>query len=503
LLERFALRILIYTLGLWRWVAAHDARLYALLTLGGFQPLHERIARLRAREVFLKAHAECPAYARFLQEQGFRGSRRWTDVPVTTKQNYVKRYAIEERCYGGRLKGRGEMIDESSGSSGMPNNWVRSAAEREDVKRLLQLNYDLMYGARPRILLNCFALGPWATGMNVSMSLVDVGVLKSLGPDAQKLENTLSTFGPTYRYLVFGYPPFVKSFVDGTTLDLTAYDMDLVVGGEGISERLRQYLRRYFRTVVSSYGASDLEINIGIETDWTIALRARCAADPALSRMLFGRDNAPMLFQFNPLDYVIETLPSGEMAFTVCRVNGAAPKIRYNLKDEGGVIPFRELSRRLATHGIDPASLATRIGRFPILFVYGRSDLTVAFYGAKLYPADFESTLLSNPDLAARVRAFQMSCHEDDDANRRLRIALELAPGVSTLPVDCGRLQALFYDGLAASNQDFREVRRMFGASAIEVATHACGTGPFEGSDIRVKLKYVAEAERPAEDSKT
>jgi hypothetical protein len=44
------------------------------------------------------------------------------------------------------------------------------------------------------ILLNCFALGPWATGMNVSLSLVDVGILKSLGPEQKKLENSLELF---------------------------------------------------------------------------------------------------------------------------------------------------------------------------------------------------------------------------------------------------------------------------------------------------------------------
>ncbi len=276
------------------------------------------------------------------------------------------------------------MIDESSGSSGLPHHWVRSASERKDVRRLLQLNYDLMYGDRPRMLLNCFALGPWATGMNVSMSLADVGVLKSIGPDIQKLENTLHAFGTCYDYLVFGYPPFVKSFVDSTSLNLASYRMDLVVGGEGISERLRAYLGRHFRSVRSSYGASDLEINIGIETDWTVVLRARCAADPALSLALFGRDSPPMIFQYNPLDFLVEPLEGGEMAFTVCRVDGAAPKIRYNLRDQGGTYTWRALATRLAAHGIVASSLAARRGHFPILYLFGRSDLTVAFFGAKV-----------------------------------------------------------------------------------------------------------------------
>ena len=44
----------------------------------------------------------------------------------------------------------------------------------EAVFRFLLGSYrhaNLMYGDPRRMLLNCFALGPWATGMNVSMSL--------------------------------------------------------------------------------------------------------------------------------------------------------------------------------------------------------------------------------------------------------------------------------------------------------------------------------------------
>jgi hypothetical protein len=50
-----------------------------------------------------------------------------------------------------------------------------------------------------------------------------------------------------------------------------------VVGGEGISEALRAHLSQVFKRVVSSYGASDLEINVAVETNLTRALRRRCA----------------------------------------------------------------------------------------------------------------------------------------------------------------------------------------------------------------------------------
>ena len=219
---------------------------------------------------------------------------RWqlSDLPITTKNNYVKKYSLVDRCYYGKMPAAGVVIDESSGSSGVPNNWVRSAEEREDVRRILQLNYQLIYRDSGCILLNCFALGPWATGMNVSMSLVDVGILKSIGPDQKKLENSLELFGTNYRYLVFGYPPFIKSFVDTARLDLKQYRMDLIVGGEGISEPLRTHLLQYFQTVISSYGASDLEINIGVETDLTINLRRLCMKDRRALADTFWTRNA-------------------------------------------------------------------------------------------------------------------------------------------------------------------------------------------------------------------
>lgn len=492
---RWLLLAVLIVLGWIRWVLERRPGTYALLMLPQAQPLLETIAGLRLRYLFLKARAECPGYRRFLADQGYAKRTGWrlTDVPITTKENYVKRYTIEERCFGGGLHGRGDVIDESSGSSGVPNNWVRNANERKDVRRILQLSYGLIYGDRHRMLLNCFALGPWATGMNVSMSLADVGILKSIGPDAKKLEATLLTFGTGYRYLLFGYPPFVKSFVDATGIPLADYHLDLVVGGEGISEPLRAYLRKHFRSIVSSYGASDLEINLAVETDWTIALRGRCAEDRELCRSLFDRDTPPMIFQYSPLDYRIETNPEGELVYTILRAEGAAPKIRYNLRDLGGTYTFRALAQRLEARGIAPHELAERFGHFPILYVFGRSDLTAAFFGAKVYPADFEHVILEHPALAPAIQSFQFASYEDEAVNRRLAIDLELAPDTTAehLGVGAETLRDVFYRGLAKSNQDFREVTRMFEPSALDVNLHPHGTGPFAGADVRLKRQYL------------
>jgi len=493
LIDRLYVQSTLWLLWVVRRFISLDRRTYMLLSAGPLQPLLARIGLLRARAVFLKAKERCPAYRDFLAASGHERNGRWrlSQLPVTTKENYVKKYSIEERCYDGRIPASGVVIDESSGSSGVPNNWVRSADERADVKRILQLNYQLIYGDSGLILLNCFALGPWATGMNVSMSLVDVGILKSIGPDQQKLENTLALFGTSYRYLVFGYPPFVKSFVDSTRLDLSKYHMDLIVGGEGISEPLRAYLLRFFRTVISSYGASDLEINIGVETELTVALRRLCAEDRALSLKLFGRETPPMIFQYNALDYLIEANEEGELLFTIGRQTSAAPKLRYNLRDVGGALTHRQLAERLRGHGVEIGSLSARQSRFPILYVYGRGDLTVPFYGAKVSPADIEEVINSHPLLLKNVNSFQLVSYEDEQVNRRLRIHIEAVRSHTGELPSAEDLRDILFDGLCRCNQDFREVTRMFDRGCVEVELHPFGEGPFAGRDIRVKNKYI------------
>jgi phenylacetate-CoA ligase len=466
----------------------NSPRLYAMLGLPGLQPLLERQARRRAFDVYRVARQRCPAYSKFLAGQGspaVRGPSEFSAVPQTDKANYVRAYSVEERCLDGRIPARGVVIDESSGSSGTPNNWVRGVDERRAVQRLLRHGLALTFRGQEIFMLNCFALGPWATGMNISLSVADTVILKSIGPDRQKLENTLRTFGPKYRYVVAGYPPFVKDFLSAATLDLSAFELHLVVGGEGMSEGLRDRFLRVFRTVHSSYGASDLEINIAAETPFTIATRRLCAADPALCRGLFGREDPPMLFQYNPLDYLVERSAEGELVFTLLRRGNIAPKVRYNIRDIGGAITHRELMRALGERGKAlPNGLA-----FPVLFVYGRSDLTVPFYGAKVFAADVEGVLNGNPALRDAFHSFEMRTEQDAAMREILVVVLERARGAAEARDD--RLDLTFYEGLARVNQDFREVARMFGPDQVRVEQHGFGEGPFAGRDIRVKHAYV------------
>ncbi|CAE6866825.1 hypothetical protein R75461_08329 [Paraburkholderia nemoris] len=71
-------------------------------------------------------------------------------------------------------------------------------------------------------------------------------------------------------------------------------------------------------------------------------------ARPAFCGELFGRDTPPMIFQYNALDYVIETSPDRELLVAIGRQSGAAPKLRYSISDSAGTYTFRTLAARLA-----------------------------------------------------------------------------------------------------------------------------------------------------------
>jgi phenylacetate-CoA ligase len=191
MINRVLLRIGLATLGALRRILQSEPRFLGLLGAQALQPVLVWIGSVKAWEVYLKASRDCPAYRTFLFDQHAPTAGNARDLsllPVTTKENYVTKYSIEDRCYGGRIPSKGVVIDESSGSSGTPNNWVRGPAERNSVKAIIQLSYSLRFKGGDFFILNCFALGPWATGMNVSMSLVDLGpAIATLSPAIRRL----------------------------------------------------------------------------------------------------------------------------------------------------------------------------------------------------------------------------------------------------------------------------------------------------------------------------
>jgi phenylacetate-CoA ligase len=287
--------------------------------------------------------------------------------------------------------------------------------------------------------------------------------------------------------VITGYPPFLKGLVDTADIDWSAYDVCAVVGGEGMSQPLRAALNRRFRKTISSFGASDLEINIAVETDFTIALRDDLASNPSLADALYGHEPLPMVFQYDPLNYYIESDADRNLLITINRLENVSPRIRYNIRDRGVVLPVNEVAATAARLGVDlPAPLVD----LPLLFHWGRQDNAVGFYGCKITPEDVQHVILRVGALGERVTNFALHPYEDDDANKRVEIWFELAADAD-LP-DTERLRESVLTELATVNQDFRESIKMVPADRRPaVKLFRQGQSPIPSQDIRLKRQYI------------
>lgn len=477
-------------------------QLYRMLFARRLSGPRHRLGVWRAWLNVERAYRQVPAYRDFIDERGGRPVLRYRDglpdltvVPETDKSSYVQRYGHEARCVGGRLPRHGVMVDESSGSSGRPTSWVRGAAERGATKSMLQMSFHSALGKQPFFVVNAFALGAWATGLNVTLSLLDVCIMKSTGPDIDKIVHTLEEFGPGYDYVVMGYPPFLKTLSDDRRIDWNAYRVSAVFGGEAMSESMRRYLLKSFTTVFGSYGASDLEINMAAESPFTIRLRRALQDDPALRERLTGTRQGvlPMVFQYNPLAYHLETNAARELVVTLTRPTAIAPKLRYNIHDLGHAARFEEVVGVLADCGLAHVVEETAAVGLPLLFLYGRADASVDYYGANVTPDSVHEVLFSLDELAPHLASFRLICAEDEHHDKGMEVAIELGEGSDPAALDDAGIAAELFERLAEVNGDFRNAYHHTATpdQHPRVSLHRRGTGPFaEGG--RIKHQYVA-----------
>ena len=479
---------------------ARNLSTHRMLFAPGFEHSRWVIGRWRAWRTFELARRRVPAYRDYLHTVSPAARVRldgWvadlSGIPEMDKASYIKAYGIEQRCLDGVLPRRGVVADESSGSSGSPTNWVRGRAERTAVRQILQATFSRAVADKPIFVLNAFSLGAWATGMNVSTSLADVCIIKSTGPDMTKIIETMQTFGPGYGYVVMGYPPFLKNLADDPRISLRDYDVIAGFGGEGLSENMRHYLLRSFREVIGSYGASDLEINMAVETEFTIALRQELARNAELCAELTDERHGvmPMIFQFNPFAYVFDTNAAGELVVTICRKENLSPRINYNIHDRGHAMRMPQVMAILKRHGA-AGVIAKRALDLPLLFHYGRSDLSVDFYGATVAPDSIRDFIHGDSALVGDVSTYRMISYEDHDANKQLLFAIELKEGVPAERFDQRDIyeQAILH--LCRVNRDFEHA---YGdaqpATRPRLNLYEAGTGPFKDESTKLKHEYV------------
>lgn len=473
---------------LWFWLSQHSS------------PRTESLGRLNAYLMCALAKKTVPAYGRFLSDSGhvFR-LLELDSFPETTKESYVQRYGFAERCRHGRAPIAGTVVDESAGSSGTPYNWLRSERELRDV-HLNTANWIRFTFPTERLFaINAFSMGAWATGTNMGIALTKVATVKSTGPDLAKVVDTIELFGADYDYLIAAYPPFLKHIVDA--LDERRFDWERTrvygaVGGEGMTEAMRDYLERRLVKVRSGYGASDIQIGIAGETDLSVWVRKLLVERPDVREALLGPDETrvPMVFQYNPLENYIEINGDGNAVVTLNNSSVLAPKLRYNVGDQGLTLTRPDVLERLAAlRLVEARQPLPQSWAAPFFFLYGRRDGTISYMGANIYPTDVEYGLYRDQALAAGIESFCVELEESSTLESRPVVHVQLREGASVARgAVAEQLRIQLFDYLMASSRDFAEaVREDASAADIRVVLHDHGTGPFAGMTSKIKNVYV------------
>ncbi|KTD11973.1 hypothetical protein Lgra_1431 [Legionella gratiana] len=262
------------------------------------------------------------------------------------------------------------------------------------------------------------------------------------------------------QILLTGYPPFLKdlaTYIRAKGHHLSDFSVIGIVGGQANSEAMRDSLiRDGFNHIYSSYGASDLDVNLGEETDDEIIIRKAIEQNPGLARELYGVNRGlPMIFHFDPMNTHIECDNQEEnkdsLIFTCTRDDRSSPRIRYNLGDKGRVYAASDVQALLAKYGIfhQPRS------PLPLMFIWGR-DSTVVFNGANLAFTELERAL-TNIDTEGQILKKAFYSYQDREGNDQLEFWLELEEGVELFDKETMQCYAKkLISQLVNINQDFR-----------------------------------------------
>lgn len=256
------------------------------------------------------------------------------------------------------------------------------------------------------------------------------------------------------QIILTGYPPFLKDVASEAKTrgyDLKSYSVAAIVGGQGISEAMRDQLLEVYQQVHSSYGASDLDINLGVEMEFAMNLRKVIAKNPGLGRELYGSNKGlPMIFHYHPMNYHVECDENDELIFTCTRSDRSSPRIRYDLGDKGRVYASSDVQALLCKYGIFNFNKPKT--NFPLMFIWGR-DATVIFNGANLTFDELENAMTTNEALKNCV--LKKAFYKVDDEH--FEIWLELNDQQELPQQDEMEAQANhIYRTLAQSNQDFK-----------------------------------------------
>ncbi|WP_374651470.1 phenylacetate--CoA ligase family protein [Dongia sp.] len=425
----------------------------------------------QAKRLLQRVASEVPAYRQLLQEErvdpaGIHRAADFALLPLLDKANYVRRFTHEEMVFGGD-RGRCDFYAVSSGSTGEPTFWPRAAADEYPIAvRFEQVFRDMFRAHEKRTLaIVCFAMGTWVGGMFTTFCLRAVAekgyrlMIATPGNKPDEILRIVERLGPDFEQIVLlGYPPFLKEVIDAGRvrgLDWGRYHPRLVLAGEVFSETWRELMAEragvedLIHFSASLYGTADAGV-LAQETPLSVAIRRFLSKRPDLALEIFGDTRLPTLCQYDPTSRYFETV-DGTLAFSG---DNGVPLVRYHIADRGGILAHADMMTRLGAAGFD-ASLIPQYRRQPFVWVFGRANFTISYFGANIFP-ETVSLALEQPSVRGFVTGkFVMQVTEGLSDRPAFALAVELAQGVAASDAIAETVAQIVLGSLREFNSEF------------------------------------------------
>ena len=428
-------------------------------------------------ELFKEVAATVPAYRAFLDErqidpESIETFADFRSLPLLTKANYINKYPLPYLCRHGQLDNC-DLVAVSSGSTGKPTFWPRFLSDEFQIATRFEQVFAYSFKAKEytTLAIVCFTLGTWVGGMyttNCCRHLAAKGypiTVTTPGNNKAEIFRIVRDLAPLFdRVVLLGYPPFLKDVIDTGIkegIKWSKYAVKLVMAGEVFSEEWRTLVSErigstdYYYDSASLYGTADAGV-LGNETPLTICIRRFLAQNPDAAKNLFGESRLPTLVQYDPTSRFFET-QDGTLLFSG---DNGIPLIRYHISDRGGIISEREMMSFLQTQGFNPWNQLKHtenkeVLSFPFVYIFGRSDFTISYFGANVYPENI-IVGLEQPSIRDWVTGkFVMEVKQNEDNNAYLAITVELAQGITATEAMKEAIAVSIYTQLIRLNSEF------------------------------------------------
>lgn len=340
-----------------------------------------------------------PAYKKVV---GPEFPKQFEQLPIITKQNYLLSYPMTDLCRPGNLD-EIHLIGASSGfSKGGAVFWPKRPCDEKDyiegIEQMFVTNYHI--DQRKTLCLECLAFGMWIGGMQIATAIRMIGLSSKYsftialpGLDLRNAVEVIANYHERYdQILIITNPsniPIITSLLRSRKVELKKGTVYFPVVGEYFSESLREHICTEYghpaedvNVLWTGYGSADTG-SVSVETEQTIRIRKWFAHHPEESKRWFGTEDTPMMLQFTP-DVYVEII-DGHIVVTKDQF---IPLVRYDTNDRGGILQREQL------RGILPDSLLDTMPE-QWMYVMGRADNAVIFYGTNLMIGEIQQFLLS------------------------------------------------------------------------------------------------------------